>query len=272
MKKLLICFLTVLLLSAALAVPSLAAETAYVYDWAEVLSGSEVDSLSTAAESISQTHGVGVYIATLPDMRNYGYYDIEACAEAFFNDMGLGLGSERTGILLILSMAERDYDIDAHGSFAHYAFTDYGKTTISDEFLDNFRRNDWYGGFCDYLSRCEDMLILAEDGNPVDITVSERLSQGLTPGGLAATAVLSLLIAWGVCALLKGRMTSAKLATDADSYVRSDAQITYRDDRFINATQTRRRIERADSGGRGGGGGGGTTISGGGHSHSSGKF
>lgn len=272
MKRLCSFFLVLLLVAAMASVPALAADTEFVYDRADILSDMELDVLTNAAEGISRTYDVGVYIVTLPDMRDYGYTDIEACAEAFFDEMGLGLGSDRTGIMLILSMAERDYDIDAHGDFAHYAFTDYGKTTISDAFLDNFRRDDWYGGFYDYLARCEEMLALAQSGTPVDITAADRVSGRITPGGLLASAVLSLLIAWLICGWLKGKMQTAKLAADADSYVLGGtAQITHRQDRFTHTTQMRRKIERSDNS-RGGGGGGGTTVSSGGHSHSSGKF
>ena len=270
MKKLCSVLLVLLLAAALFSAPALAEDTEFVYDRAEILSDAEVGALTEAAASISHDHSVGVYIVTLSDMEDYGFHDIEACAEAFFNDMELGLGSDRTGVMLILSMAGRDYDIDAHGDFAHYAFTDYGKTTVSDAFLDNFRRDDWYGGFADYLSRCEELLVLAERGEPVDITVTERVSAGLTPAGLICCAVLSALLAWFVCGLLKGKMQTAKLASEADSYVLGGAaQITQRQDRFTHATQTRRKIERNDSRS---GGGGGTSVSSGGHSHSSGKF
>ena len=271
MKKLSTLLLALLLATLLMTAPALAADTEFVRDWAGILSDGEIEVLTSAAEDISRTYDVGVYITTLPDMQDYGYYDIEACAEDFYDEMGLGIGSDLTGIMLILSMEDRDYDIDAHGEFAHYAFTDYGKTTISDEFLDNFRVNDWYGGFFDYLSQVEVLLARAQDGAPVDITPAETIRGRLTPAGFIASAVLSLLGAWGVCSLLKGRMKSVRTAADADSYVRPDAvRITRRDDRFTHSTQTRRRIEKSDR--SGGGGGGGTTISSGGHSHSSGKF
>lgn len=257
MKKLCTLLLALLLITAALTVTAAAEDTEFVYDWAGILSSSEISDLTSTAERISQAHNVGVYIVTLPDMRDYGFNNIESCAEAFYDEMLLGLGSDRAGIMLIMSMADRDYDLDSHGRYGNYAFTKYGKTTISDRFLDNFSQNDWYGGFRDYLSRTEELLIAADSGNPVDITV--------TPGGIIACAVISLLIAWLVCSLIKSRMKSAKLATDADSYVQpGGAQITNRQDHFTHTTQVRRRIETSDRSGGGGGGGG--------HSHSSGKF
>ena len=265
MKRTICLLFSLLLIAALLIIPASAAETAYIYDWAEILTDSELSTLTAAAEGLEQTYGVGVYIATLSDMRDYGYYDIEECAEAFYKEMELGAGAEHTGILLILSMEDRDYDLCAYGEYAHFAFTDYGKTTVSDAFLDNFRQDDWYGGFFDYLARCDDMLALADAGTPVDVPPREKY----TPAGIIASAVISLLIAWLVCRLLKGRMKSAVLAADADSYVRPDAvNISLRDDRFSHVTTSRRKIERSSSGG----GRGGTSVNSGGFSHSSGKF
>ena len=240
----------------------------YVIDLYGLLTESEASSLSAMAEDVSQKYGCSVHICVIDDMRSYGCYSIESCAEYLFDSLGLGVGDEHTGILLLLSMAGRDYDIDAHGSFAHYAFTDYGKTTVSDRFLDDFRENDWYGGFSDYIRRCGELLALADAGEPVDVPVPEPNILG----GVAVTAVLSLLAAWGVCSLLSASMKSAKLASDADQYVvEGEAAITGRDDRFTHITTTRTRIERSDNRSHGGGHGG-TSISGGGHSHSSGKF
>ncbi len=266
MKKITRILAVLLLIGTLLVGHALADGAESVYDWADILSDAEESALASAAESVSDAYGVGVYIATLEDMGDYGFHDIEECSEVFFADLELGVGPEKTGILLILSMAERDYDICAHGSYAHYAFTDYGKTTISDEFLDDFRHNGWYGGFMDYIDRVDDMLVIAESGDPVDVPPRERF----TSAGVIASLVIGVGVAWLVCRALKGKMKTARLAADADSYVApGGAQITLRDDRFSHITTSRRKIEKSDSGGDRGGG---TSVSSGGYSHSSGKF
>ena len=77
---------------------------------------------------ISNRYGCGVYVVSLQDYRDYGSYSsIRNFSEEFYNHYRLGLGQNRNGILLVLSMAERDYCLIAYGSDAHYAFTDYGK-------------------------------------------------------------------------------------------------------------------------------------------------
>lgn len=66
-------------------------------------------------------------------------------------------------------MKDGNYNLAAFGSFAHYAFTDNGKTTMSDAFLASFGRDSWYDGFVQYLAGCDIMLRLAVLGQPIDV-------------------------------------------------------------------------------------------------------
>ena len=79
---------------------------------------------------------------------------------------------------------------------------------------------------------------------------------------LAGVSVLTALV---VCLVMKGKMKSARLQTQADAYITQDSlRLTRQDDRYITTTQTRVKIETAKSGG--------TSVNSGGFSHSSGKF
>ena len=139
--------------------------TQHVLDYVGLLSTDEVNHLEILAGEISLYHNCGVYIGIIDDYTSQGFTSIEDCAEAFYKEHF----GESTGLLLVLSMKDRDYDLDAFGSFAHYAFTDYGKTTVSDAFLASFGRDNWYDGFVQYLARCDIMLRLAVLGQPVDV-------------------------------------------------------------------------------------------------------
>lgn len=269
MKRLLTFLLAALLLTGALLLPALADSgipgDSYVLDEADILTDHEEAVLENAAHYITQAYGCGVHIAAVDDMGTYGYGDIESFAEYLFDSRDLGTGPDRDGILLVLSMAERDFDLDAHGEFGNYAFNDYGRTTITKVFLDNFREDDWYGGFYDYLGRCETMLKLARGGEPVESTPLQRIRDRITPGGLGVSGVLSLLLAWFVCSLLAGRNRSVQTAADANRYTApGSVDIRARSDQFTHQTVTRRKIERSSGSSRSGGGGG--------HSHTSGKF
>lgn len=269
-----------LLLLAVLPVAALETEH-FVFDRAEILTRDEVAELEAAAAAVSAEYGCGIYIVTVPDMADDGFYNIERFAEWTYDSLELGYDAEGTGLMLILSMAERDYDLDAFGDNAHRAFTDYGKAALADTFLDNFRGNDWAGGFRDYIENAGALLERASQGDPLDVpgyngpaffrerTTVEKFRLALPPG-----LTIGLLSAIIYCCVLKSKMKSAKRATEASAYVaKHGVRIHIRDDRFTHATEVRHRIER-DSGSSGGGfgGGGGTHISSGGHSHSSGKF
>ncbi len=97
--------------------------------------------------------------------------------------------------------------------------------------------------------------------------------QGTDPERLGDLAVVKwlvvifvpLLTALVVCLVMKGKMKSARLQTQADAYITQDSlRLTRQDDRYITTTQTRVKIETVKSGG--------TSVNSGGFSHSSGKF
>ena len=243
-----------------------------VSDVAGLLSSSQWQELESKAEQISQQYQCGVYLVTLEDYRDYGSYSsFWNFSQDFYTRYHMGLGERSNGILLILSMADRDYSLLAYGSDAHYAFTDYGKEVLENRFLDNFRQDDWYGGFRDYINGCGELLSRAADGNPVDVIYQSR--DGLDPGISAAVVIgVPLLTAFGACEGMKRQMKPVREQTRADQYiVPGGINLNLKRDVFVNRTVTRTRIHtepRANSGG----GGGGTTVNSQGFSGHSGKF
>ena len=274
MKKRLLSLLAALLLIALLCVPAFAEEDTehFVYDQAGILTGDDVVKLNEAAKAVSLRHGCGVYIAVFTDMGEYGFSNIERFAEEVYAQWELGLGEDRTCIILCMSMAERDYDLCAHGDAAHDAFTDYGKERLADEFIDNFRGNDWAGGFADYIEECDYMLSRSENGDPIDIPQARQLSLGEKLGrSLPIGLIVGIIIAFIYCGALKGKMKTAKIAHEAQEYIALNRGIMMQDeqDMFTHTTVTRQRIERDDDSR---GSHGGTSVNSGGFSHSSGKF
>lgn len=256
-------FLTVLLLVPCLLTTAWAAQTDFVVDDAGLLTDSEEARLAESAAQIAQRYDCGVYIVTLEDFTELGGGSVRGCAEQYFTAHDYGFGSDDNGVMLLLSMAERDYALIAHGDLANAAFTDYGKDVLSEEFLDDFRCDDWYAGFGDYLSVCEEFLREAEQGTPVDV--------GGGSGSGAVKAVLlvlvPLLIAGIACGVMAAMMKTARRQTNADGYIaRKGIHITDRYDRFVNRTVVRERIDNDHHSG------GGTRVNSGGFSGKSGKF
>ena len=279
-KKLLLCLLAALCLCAAMIVPALAAED-HVYDEAGILTGPERDALESRAAEVSEEYDCAVYIVTVWDYRAYGSGTVRSVAESLFEESGFGLGADGSGVMLLLSMEDRDYALIAHG-YGNIAFTDYGKERLSDEFLDDFRRDDWYQGFADYISYSGAMLEQARNGEPLDVHPSGA-SGGGEPhrgglrgrlgvfGSILVIVLVPALIALIVCTVLKRNMKSVKKAEKADFFaVPGSMRLRISEDRFTHVTQTRVKVE-SDSDHHGGGGGG-TRVNSRGFSGRSGKF
>lgn len=249
MKKILSAVLTVLLLLSVLCTFAAADDSLVcVIDYADILTYDEWETLETAAEEISLRYDCGVYIMTVDDYTDFGGGDIYDLTREIFGDedFGFGLGADRSGILLLLSMSERDWAMYVHGETGEYAFNDYGLSELEDSFLPDFGENDWYGGFSGYLDACDEYLGLAADGDPV--RESPVLSIVIVVG-------ISCLISLLICLVLKGKMKSVRRKVEAQAYVAAGGlSLTESYDHYTHTTETRRRIERNNSKGDGGSG------------------
>lgn len=251
MKKKLTMLLAALLLAVSLGVPALAdSSTDHVYNLNGLLTAGEWALLDMQAEDISERYGCGVYIVTVDDYTEYGSGSVYDVTTQIYNDAdnGFGLEDGREGILLLLSMRERDWAMFVHGEYAQYAFDDYGQTELEDAFLPAFGENDWYGGFSGYLNACDEYLALAAAGTPV------RRSP---VGGIVTAVVISCAVALVVCLILKAKMKSVHRKVEAQTYITADGlALTDSYDRYTHTTESRRRIEKKSSSASGGGGSG----------------
>ena len=248
-----------MILLVALTVNVSASDGMFLFDEADLLTQAEERELADAAAGISYNYGCGVYIVTVWDYNIYGS-SVRTAAENFFLNNRLGMGEDASGVLLMLSMADRDYALIAHGSIGNGAFTDYGKDVLSDEFLDDFGGNDWYSGFADYVSCSGTFLDFYRQGTPVDVNQDSGSGLGFA---LVMILLIPAAIAGSACGIMASSMKTARKKTHADDY-RQGLQLTGRHDRFMTRTVVRQKIESSSSGG--------TTVNSRGFSGKSGKF
>lgn len=156
MKRKICSFLLAFLLLLTLTPAALAdgAQPSYITDDAGILTASETASLEKAAQHIAQRYGVGIYLVTVNDACRIDSRGTYEAAYTYYHRNSLGAGAERNGAILLLSMNDRAFAHFYYGEKSEYAFNRYAQEQIEDTFLDNFRENDWYGGFSDYLSAC----------------------------------------------------------------------------------------------------------------------
>lgn len=265
MKRRVSCLLFVMMLAMLLPVMAVAdSQYPYVTDSAQLLPDNQQNRLENRAQEIAEAYQCGVYIVTVDDYTDDSHYsNIARCAEDIFLENNLGYGTDRDGIMLMLSMSERDYALIVYGDFALSAFTDYGQERLENAFLDDFKFDDWTEGFEDFLSESEHLLNLAKSGTPLDVGKRE----GSVFGKLAVIVLVSCLIAGIVCGVLLGQMRTAVKGSHATQYIaEKGVHMRVRTDQFTHSTQIRRKIEPKTSSS------GGTSVNSRGFSGRSGKF
>ena len=253
------------------------AQIDYVSDYAGLLSDAQRRDLNDRAAEIADEYNFGVFVVVVNDYKSYVNGSIADFSENVFHRYGLGRGQKEEGVLLAMSMNDRDYDIYAHGDFGNYAFTDYGKGQLANSFLDDFRRNDWAGGFRDFIRTSGDMLEKARNGQPVDTWIPDQAETGprMTLGKLLVSLGVGCLTGGATVSGMKRQMKTAVRQSGAANYVaQGGVRLSNKRDDFVNRSVTRQVIPRQTGSNRPGGGHfGGTTISGShGGSHHSGKF
>ena len=241
-----------------------------ITDTVGLLTSDEDQSLEARAEEISAQYGVGIYLLILEDYSEY-YDDPYETAYELYHQNTLGMGEDRDGVILLMSMSDRKYATFFYGPKAEYAFDAYGQELMEEEFLDDFRDDDWYDGFEDYLEVCDEYLARAEAGDPVRGDYSS--AGGSSVSGIGTTILICLgisaVIAMIVCLILRGKMKSVRKGTHADAYVTGSLNLTASRDQYTHTTVTRTKIEHESSDS---GGGGSSACSGGGGSGRSGSF
>lgn len=230
----------------------------YVFDESDLLSYKEWEELEYRAETLSQRYHCGIYFALVDDYTEYGNGTIYDVTSRIYQEMQFGMGDGSDGIIVLLSMAERDYAMFVYGEYAEYVFDKYGQESLEETFLEDFENNDWHEGIVHYLDTCEEYLMKAEDGKPVRRDYWKLIV--IMTGG-------SCLVAGGVCFILMRRMKTVHKKVEANEYVDANGlHLTGQYDRYTHTTETRTKIEKNSSGSCA------TSENGGGGSGRSGKF
>ena len=235
-------------------------EERYVFDEASILTYDEIEELETRAKEISETYGCEVYAITFPSLEGNEAWELN---EMLYQELVSEYGAGEDVVILMLAMEERQYDILAHG-YGNTAFTDYGKDVMAERFLDDFANDDWYWGFYDYMSTCEEFLAMAASGEPFDVG-SDEGEGGANFLGVIVAIIVSCVIALLICLILKAQMKTARIATEAHDY-QKELNLTNQYDIFSHKDIKRVYNPPQEENG------GGTTINSSGSSHKSGGF
>jgi len=222
----------------------------HITDTVGLLTEDEWQALEQQAFDLGSKYDFGVYVIVLDDYTRYAEGDIFDTGTALYHGYALGSGSDYDGLLLLLSTNTRDYTLVVNGHYGNYAFNGAGREALTAFFLDNFKEDDWYGGFSDYLTWAGNYLEAAAQENPYNAENLPTESDSTKEKGMSSIAtvlLLPLIPAFIVLLVLNSKMKSVETATKAAHYLKGSLELTDRSDRYTHTTETRKKIEKESS-------------------------
>ena len=246
-----------------------------VADLAGVIDADRLKSLNALADEVSEKYQCDVAVAFVPDLG--GKYVVDY-ADDFYDYKGYGYGPNDDGILLLVSVGDREFAETTYG-YGKTAFTDYGMSHyLEPRFTPWLGENDWAGAAEQFITDAGVLLKQARDGNPYDYSAPQREQKSFketAPLAALISAVIGFFSGGIPAGAMKRQMKSVEKEYGAANYARGGLNLRARDDRFLYANVSKTRIQ-SDTEHRSGGGGGGSSVhfssSGRSHGGSHGKF
>lgn len=271
---LLFAVITAFSFSAVSVLPAAAAgDLPRLVDMADLLSDSEESELSEMLDEISQRQQLDVVIVTVDSMEGG---TAVVYADDFYDYNGYGYGDRRDGIILLISMEERDWCMSTRG-YGITAFTDAGQDYISELFLSDLSAGDYAVAFTNFAQLCDDFITQAKTGKPYD--VDHLPDQSFEPvWGLLTALGVAFIISLIVTGFMRSQLHSVYSQSAADNYIKQGSmQLTKKNDLYLYKHVDRRKKPKNNSSNNSnrsssGGSRTHTSSSGATHGGSSGKF
>lgn len=248
LKKLLSVFtaiiLTVLLSVSAFAVfDGFTEKNPRLNDSADLLSESEEEELLSRLDEVSHNRGFDIVIYTTPDLGEYT--DIAAFADDYYDYGEYGYSADRDGVLLVISMEERDWYISTCG---------YGITLFPDDYIQYIGSclvtylsdGNYAEAFYEFVGICEINLMNAYGGESDgyyydDSAITDFYYEGGTYNGyynapkkdvnLLSVKYVLIAVAIGAAAslvavlLMRGKLKTVHFQNTANSYIKSGSTV-----------------------------------------------
>lgn len=232
-------------------------------DDADLLDSWEEEILNARLEEITERQECDVAIVTVDSLEGMS---ATAFADDFYDYYGYGYGADDDGILLLISMEDRDWAITTYG-FGIYAFTDAGQRYMSDQFVPQLSDGNFNDAFNCFADLCDEFLTKAYTGAPYDNgSLPKKFNWVMLLVGFGIGAVVALI----AVSVMKGQLKSVNRQRNAADYTRPGSfAMHYGNEMFLYHHVSRVRKESGSSSG-----GSSTHRSSSGRSHggSSGKF
>lgn len=226
------------------------AESEYkVYDNADLLSLDEETALEDKLMDIAVTYGQDVIVYTADSMDGM---DAEEYTEHLRYELDAGI--DGSGIIYMISMEYRDYDIYSFGRMYDEIMIQYLIDDMAEDLQPYLSDGSYYDAFDRYADK-----VIAEIKN-VEVNGPNTAPSYAIPIAIVCGLIIGII----TVLVMKSNMKTTRAESMANNYVRQGSfKLTNSRDIFLYSKVTRTK-RSSDSGSSGGGGGGG--------GHSSGKF
>ena len=249
--------LAALVLAVTLAAPAFAVEGGFadlyyrMYDGAEVLTEDEDNELEDALEELSLRQSFDVTIASIESLESVGADSMEQFADDLYDYCQFGYGTDRDGVLLLVSVGDRKWHLSTCG-YGITAFTDAGIQYLGQQLTPFMAEGDYAGAFRTFVQWADDYVTAAREGHPYDVNTLPR--EPLSPMYLVLALGIGLVLAWVIVGVMKGQLRSVAFQENAASYVREGSmKLTNQRDLFlyrdVHRTEHVEEKDSSDSGG-----------------------
>lgn len=240
---------------------------ARVVDMAELLSDSEKTALLSKLDEISERQKLDIVVLTVNTLDGKTPRDY---ADDFYDYNGYGFGENKDGILLLVSMEDRDWWISTTG-YGIAALTDAGIEYISEKFLSDLSDGDYAQAFTTYAELCDQFITQAKTGEPYDTGNMPKKPFNVAWNILVAF-VIGLVVAVIVTNIMKKQLKTVQLKSEANNYVKANSMIVTENRDLFLYNQVSRRARPKETDNSSGGSSTHTSSSGSSHGGGGGKF
>ncbi len=246
--------LAALLLAILFCIPAAAAEGAgegftseypRLMDTADLLSDSEEATLLRALDEVSERQKLEVVIITTDTLEGN---DVVAFADDLYDYCQFGYGTNRDGVLLLISMEDRDWYISTCG-YGITAFTDAGIQYIGGQMKSDLSTGNYAAAFRTYTEKCDEFITQARTGKPFD--KSSLPKEPLSAIWIPISLIVGIAMAVITVGMMKAQLKTVRFQPEAKNYIRDGSlNITQSRDLFLYRTVDRtEKSKDEDSGG-----------------------
>lgn len=205
-----------------------------VVDRANLLTDAQEERLEAQFTEIAERYQCDVAVVTTNSL---GQKSAMTYTDDYYDANGYGYGPDLDGIILMVSMGERDWWMATRGK-AIRIFTDRRLENIRGEVWDFLHDGDYYEAFSVFGEEAEHYMRVYEEG---PLSLAARLAISAAVGLVAALLVVFALF---------HQLRTVRPKHEARDYVRGGSfRVTRANDLFLYRTLMRRKIEAPSSGG-----------------------